>query len=97
LAAATPIGLSPSAPNLTILAVPDESGPVSEVVRELCGDKTFRNSKSPDDLVLWRECRGISLAELPHLTAQQSSGAAAEPVGSPHARMDVHWLPATGN
>jgi hypothetical protein len=92
LAAATPIGLSPGAPTLTILAVPEESGPVREVVRELCAGNIVRNINSPDDMLFWRECRGLTLASFPHLAAEQPNGTHV-----PHTRTDITWLPPSGN
>jgi hypothetical protein len=97
VAAATPIGLSPGAPTLTILAVPEQSGPVCEVVREICAGNIVRNIKSPDDMVVWRESRGLSLGSFPHLMSENSNGATDGPACTPHARNDVAWLPPAGN
>jgi serine/threonine protein kinase len=93
---AAPIGLTPASPTLTLLALPEGSGPVCDVIKDLCQGNIVRSITSPDDFVVWRECRGLTLASFPHLTADPPAPASgpAPPADSFHSRTDINWSKA---
>jgi eukaryotic-like serine/threonine-protein kinase len=55
---------TPAAPNLplTILGLSDDSSgqQVGDQLRKLCGDGQVLEARASDEIVVWRECRGIS-------------------------------------
>jgi len=99
VAAAAPpsLGFERSAPaTVTVLGLPEDeaSGEVKETVRQLCHGSDLYVTTSPDDIILVQEARNVSIATLPHLTAElQAAYSADRKSPTAHARTDISWAP----
>jgi hypothetical protein len=83
------------APVLTVLGAPadDEAARLADGIRNMSPNTMFRTVATADDIVLYQECP-VSLAALPHLTAEVNPAPNAEGRHpSTHARTDVIWSP----
>jgi eukaryotic-like serine/threonine-protein kinase len=93
LMAAAPDGLGKVAAVMTVLGLPEGASQIAELVREMCHGDVVRIGASPDDIVVWRESRGLKLRSFTHLDAENTSLPATEgrPNPSAHSRCDVDW------
>ena len=99
IASAAPVALGPDRTvpaTLTVLGSPadDTADRLARAVRALSSNATVRTATTADDILLYQEAP-ISLAALPHLTAELP--VIYDPEGrrpqTTHARTDVAWTP----
>jgi serine/threonine protein kinase len=82
-------------PMLTVLGAPTDeaAAQLTSLIQNLLPNTTFRAAKTDGDVILYQET-AVSLATLPHLTAELPGP--IEPgsrSGTTHARTDVAWTP----
>ncbi len=78
--------------SLTVLGLPEGGDAIAHLVRDICRSGVVKVTNSPDDVVIWRECRGMTLKSFPHLSAEaagfrEDDGSSP----SPYSRKDIHW------
>ena len=63
----------------------------------MCVESSVKTTISVDDLLIWRECGGLGVADFPSLISDLSelSTEASKPLGNPHTRSDIAWLPVS--
>jgi hypothetical protein len=75
---------------VTIIAAGTESDTVSAAIQNLCPNNAVATVPSSDDLIIWRECRGLSLNSFPHLFPHFPTGD-EHLTALAHARSDIDW------
>ena len=90
---ANPRGFGPLPDIETYLGLPDETGPFSKQVRNLCRGELVRLTNGTADFVVWRESRGLTVNSFTHLMEDRSSfsGTSARPSRPAHSRTDIVW------
>ena len=78
---------------VTALAVPESAEAIGRIVRDACRDEIVTICPGGDDIVIWRECRGLTLKSFPQLSGSQIPVASEDGIAprTSHARTDIAW------
>jgi hypothetical protein len=93
LAAAAPFGFGVLSRIDTYVGVPDDGREFGRRLHELCPDENIRETRSTDDVVIWRVCSGLTPDAFSYLGANVTSGADGDisQTRSAYSRIDVPW------